>query len=81
LASYNIMSMRMCLKNCIVKKINYFDFCFYLFYEQKALDFTLKVVGGDISTLPGVSEAIEVQENYFERQFCYSFDFIWSNVL
>jgi len=51
-----------------------------LFYTQKALDFTLKVIGGDISTLPGVSEAIEVQEDYFERQFCYFFDFIWSNV-
>ncbi|CAJ2643585.1 synaptotagmin-5-like [Trifolium pratense] len=27
--------------------------------EKKALDFTLKVIGGDISALPGVSEAIE----------------------
>ncbi|AES73605.2 calcium-dependent lipid-binding (CaLB domain) family protein [Medicago truncatula] len=32
--------------------------CFSL-RKKKALDFTLKVVGGDISTLPGVSEAIE----------------------
>ncbi|KFK42889.1 hypothetical protein AALP_AA1G051900 [Arabis alpina] len=27
--------------------------------EKKKLDFTLKVVGGDISTIPGLSEAIE----------------------
>ncbi|GAU23131.1 hypothetical protein TSUD_305790 [Trifolium subterraneum] len=27
--------------------------------EKKSLDFTLKVIGGDISALPGVSEAIE----------------------
>ncbi|WJX35522.1 Synaptotagmin-4 [Trifolium repens] len=27
--------------------------------EKKALDFTLKVIGGDISALPGVSDAIE----------------------
>jgi Ca2+-dependent lipid-binding protein len=28
--------------------------------EKKKLDFTLKVVGGDISAIPGLSEAIEV---------------------
>lgn len=28
---------------------------------QKKLDFTLKVVGGDLSSIPGVSGAIEVQ--------------------
>jgi hypothetical protein len=44
-----------------------------LFCKQKALDFTLKVIGGDISALPGVSDAIEVQENYFIH-FCYSFN-------
>lgn len=27
---------------------------------QKDLDFTLKVVGGDISSIPGLSDAIEV---------------------
>ncbi|XP_073224229.1 synaptotagmin-4-like [Cicer arietinum] len=32
--------------------------CFSL-REKKALDFTLKVVGGDISSLPGISDAIE----------------------
>lgn len=30
-------------------------FCF-----QKKLDFKLKVIGGDLSSLPGVSDAIEV---------------------
>lgn len=27
---------------------------------QKKLDFTLKVIGGDISAIPGLSDAIEV---------------------
>ncbi|XP_022730514.1 synaptotagmin-4 isoform X1 [Durio zibethinus] len=31
----------------------------YSLREKKDLDFTLKVVGGDISTIPGVSDAIE----------------------
>lgn len=31
-----------------------------LFGLQKKLDFTLKVIGGDISTIPGLSDAIEV---------------------
>ncbi|KAK3211879.1 hypothetical protein Dsin_016585 [Dipteronia sinensis] len=31
----------------------------YSLREKKALDFTLKVVGGDISTIPGISDAIE----------------------
>lgn len=31
--------------------------CFHL---QKKLDFTLKVVGGDLSSIPGVSDALEV---------------------
>lgn len=33
------------------------------FYLQKDLDFTLKVIGGDISTIPGLSGAIEVCAN------------------
>ncbi|KAG2400298.1 Synaptotagmin-4 NTMC2T2.2 Synaptotagmin [Vigna angularis] len=33
--------------------------CFSL-KEKKDLDFTLKVIGGDLSALPGVSDAIEV---------------------
>ena len=33
--------------------------CFWL---QKNLDFKLKVVGGDITALPGISDAIEVRE-------------------
>ncbi|KAL4334836.1 hypothetical protein GQ457_07G037710 [Hibiscus cannabinus] len=31
----------------------------YSLREKRALDFTLKVVGGDLSSLPGVSDAIE----------------------
>ncbi|XWS72697.1 hypothetical protein CRYUN_Cryun02cG0063000 [Craigia yunnanensis] len=31
----------------------------YSLREKKDLDFTLKVVGGDISTIPGISDAIE----------------------
>lgn len=34
-----------------------------LLYLQKKLDFTLKVIGGDISTIPGLSDAIEVRLN------------------
>lgn len=30
------------------------------FWLQKKLDFTLKIVGGDVSAIPGVSDAIEV---------------------
>lgn len=30
---------------------------------QKKLDFKLKVIGGDISTIPGLSDAIEVCAN------------------
>lgn len=30
------------------------------FNLQKKLDFTLKVIGGDISTIPGLYDAIEV---------------------
>ncbi|KAI3680872.1 hypothetical protein L6452_35650 [Arctium lappa] len=37
---------------------NPFWFLFSL-REKKQLDFTLKVIGGDLSALPGVSEAIE----------------------
>nr|AAF79726.1 T25N20.15 [Arabidopsis thaliana] len=33
--------------------------------EKKKLDFTLKVVGGDISAIPGLSEAIEVESYVF----------------
>lgn len=32
------------------------------FSFQKKLDFTLKVVGGDISSIPGLRDAIEVCE-------------------
>lgn len=31
------------------------------FNLQKKLDFTLKVIGGDISTIPGLYDAIEVR--------------------
>ncbi|PON89873.1 Synaptotagmin-like mitochondrial-lipid-binding domain containing protein [Trema orientale] len=31
----------------------------YSLREKKKLDFTLKIVGGDISTIPGISDAIE----------------------
>ncbi|KAI3446864.1 hypothetical protein Pfo_003529 [Paulownia fortunei] len=33
--------------------------CFSLRQKKKKLDFTLKVIGGDISTIPGLSDAIE----------------------
>lgn len=33
---------------------------FLCFYLQKKLDFTLKVVGGELSAVPGISDAIEV---------------------
>lgn len=42
---------------------------------QKKLDFTLKVVGGDISAIPGLSEAIEVWPTiYFlnAKSLCHS---------
>jgi len=45
------------LQNQTISKIpSYFS----LFWQQKDLDFTLKVIGGDLSALPGVSDAIEV---------------------
>jgi hypothetical protein len=31
-----------------------------IFLLQKDLDFTLKVIGGDISAIPGLYDAIEV---------------------
>lgn len=31
---------------------------------QKKLDFTLKVIGGDMTAIPGISDAIEVWENF-----------------
>lgn len=34
------------------------------FMIQRNLDFTLKVIGGDISAIPGLSDAIEVQIHY-----------------
>jgi hypothetical protein len=36
---------------------------FFGFWLQKKMDFTLKIVGGEISTLPGISDAIEVCTN------------------
>lgn len=42
------------------------------FNWQQKLDFTLKVVGGDISSIPGVSDAIEVCAFFY----CF-FLFIW----
>lgn len=32
---------------------------------QKDLDFTLKVIGGEITAIPGISDAIEVQTFFF----------------
>lgn len=32
---------------------------------QKKLDFTLKVVGGDMTAIPGISDAIEVWEKFY----------------
>lgn len=39
-----------------------FDVICYVFLLQKNLDFKLKVVGGDITAVPGISDAIEVRE-------------------
>lgn len=32
---------------------------------QKDLDFTLKVIGGELTAIPGISDAIEVQSFFF----------------
>lgn len=58
------------------KSINLFKCLCQLVTLQKKMNFTLKVVGGDISAIPGLASAIEVEEfpfsNYFLRfgQFC-----------
>ena len=37
------------------------DYCEHLnFLVQKNMDYTLKLIGGDISTIPGLYDAIEV---------------------
>lgn len=52
--------MKVC-SNMYKQQIQLFKFSvFHLFRQQRDLDFTLKVVGGDISSLPGISDAIEV---------------------
>lgn len=35
-----------------------------LYLMQKDLDFTLKVIGGDMSMVPGLSDSIDVRELY-----------------
>lgn len=35
------------------------------FFLQKDFDFKLKVVGSEVSTIPGISDAIEVGVNLF----------------
>ncbi|PPR99181.1 hypothetical protein GOBAR_AA21484 [Gossypium barbadense] len=42
--------------------------CFSL-RKKKKLDFTLKVIGGDISTIPGLSDAIEGREEDWSRPY------------
>lgn len=33
---------------------------------QKGLDFTLKVIGGELTSIPGISDAIEVCKKKFD---------------
>lgn len=37
----------------------------FIFFMQRNLDFKLKVIGGDISAVPGISDAIEVNYVFF----------------
>lgn len=37
--------------------------CIFLKSFQKKLDFRLKVIGGEISAIPGISDALEVWQN------------------
>eukprot|EP00262_Sarcandra_glabra_P017682 TRINITY_DN6143_c0_g1_i1.p1 TRINITY_DN6143_c0_g1~~TRINITY_DN6143_c0_g1_i1.p1 ORF type:complete len:568 (-),score=106.91 TRINITY_DN6143_c0_g1_i1:214-1917(-) len=43
----------------LVEELPCFGAVSYSLREKKKLDFTLKVVGGDISSIPGISDAIE----------------------
>ncbi|KAL8128821.1 hypothetical protein V2J09_017976 [Rumex salicifolius] len=43
----------------LVEELPCFGAISYSLKEKKKLDFTLKVVGGDISSIPGISDAIE----------------------
>ena len=54
---------------CSFLSVHMVIFFAYLFDLQKKLDFTLKVIGGDISTIPGLSDAIDVCLNSIIK-FC-----------
>ncbi|KAG6409475.1 hypothetical protein SASPL_127515 [Salvia splendens] len=45
-------------------------------FVQRNLDFTLKVIGGDLSSIPGISDAIEVLRlfcsNLYKKEFIYA---------
>lgn len=36
---------------------------FFVLCGQKGLDFTLKVIGGELTSIPGISDALEVCKN------------------
>jgi len=65
------------MRNLLNQPISKIPFYFSLFWQQKDLDFTLKVIGGDLSALPGISDAIEVQSISCLWYFCHSFDFCY----
>lgn len=46
----------------MIINIHEFDILSSVFWLQKNLDFKLKVIGGDLTGLPGISDAIEVWE-------------------
>ena len=46
----------------IMKSEGYMFLKVFIFLLQKNLDFKLRIIGGDISSIPGVSVAIEVSQ-------------------
>lgn len=48
-----------------------------MFWLQTKLDFTLKVVGGEISSIPGISDAIEVQSTFLVTLVIFLY--AWNN--
>lgn len=45
---------------CVILRNLLFFECINSLFWQRNLDFTLKVIGGDLSSIPGISDAIEV---------------------
>lgn len=56
---YTFLKSFLCVVHSILVHHNSSCYCW-----QKNLDFKLKIVGGDISSIPGVSDAIEVNQTY-----------------